>query len=230
MTAEQFIRSNPFPKNGAEINKQLVTLIQDPSKAHQKDANLIKLLKNNARLIYIIYKQYNYNQKLDSIMSYVYQGLRKACDTFDPKVGMPFYNYAIQQTRGLLQNDYNYTNDVVHVPVMKRKKVELTYAEVDDYIEHQYCLDTSFEEESEGSMLDSAITEYEHSIMGDEELLSELKILKYSRIMTLSDVSVKVGMGITKVRKVIQRTSERIGIFYKQFNEEIENGEVKDGE
>lgn len=223
MTAEEFIRNNPFPVNGTEINNQLVADIQDKSKGDKKLSNLNKLLKNNARLIWLIYKQYNYNQSLDSIMSFVYEGLIKACDNYDPKIGMPFYNYAMQQTRGLLQNHYNYTASVVHVPVMKKKKIELSYMEVDDFVEHKYCIDDSFEEDKEGSLVDAAITEYKHHIIGKEELVKELHILELSRYMILADISKKTGIGTTKVRKIIQNTADRISRFYKDFNRSIQH-------
>ena len=80
MTPEEFIKRHPFPSNGAEINDILVKDIQDPSKKDQKDANLKKLLENNARLVYLIYYQYNYNQPLASIMSFTYEGLCKSTD------------------------------------------------------------------------------------------------------------------------------------------------------
>jgi hypothetical protein len=56
-------------------------------------------------------------------MSFTFEGLCKATETYDPGIGMPFYHYAMQTTRGLLQNWYNYNNDLIHVPVMKKKDV-----------------------------------------------------------------------------------------------------------
>ena len=137
MTPEEFIKRHPFPPNGAEINDKLVKDIQNPSKQDERDSNLQRLLENNARLIYLIYYQYNYNQTLASIMSFTFEGLCKATETYDPGIGMPFYHYAMQTTRGLLQNWYNYNNDLIHVPVMKKKDVKIDYSDINDYNEHQ---------------------------------------------------------------------------------------------
>jgi len=161
MTPEDFIKDHPFPENGAEINNLLVRDIQDPSKQHLKQQNLQKLLENNARLIYIVYSQYNYNQSLGSIMSFVYEGLAKATETFDPQVGMPFYHYAVQTIRGLLQNWYNYNNDLIHIPVMKRKDITHEFADVNDYVEHQYLEADSEQDDADylSSELDNMIIE-----------------------------------------------------------------------
>jgi len=223
MTPEEFIKKHPFPKNGAEINQQLVRDIQDPQKENLKEDNLVKLLENNARLIYLIYHQYNYNQELGSIMSFVYEGLRKACDTYDPNVGMPFYHYAVQTIRGLLQNHYNYNNDLIHIPVMKRKNVKYEYADVNDYSEYSGFGVSELDEEENTpvSELDMLIIEYENQPNISEQSKSDLEIVKMYRQFTLKDISEKTGINTVKIRKVIDRTVIRLQKFYAKLHKEV---------
>ena len=223
MTPEEFIKKHPFPKDGAEINQRLVRDIQDPSKEASKEANLGKLLENNARLIYLIYHQYNYNQELGSIMSFVYEGLKKACDTYDPDVGMPFYHYAVQTIRGLLQNHYNYNNDLIHVPVMKRKNVNFDYADVNDYSEYQGfgVSEIDEEEQSPSSELDMLITEYENQPNLSEQSKTDLDIVKLYRTHTLKDISEQTGINTVKVRKIIDRTVVRLQKYYAKLHKEL---------
>jgi len=222
MTPEEYIKNNPFPKNGSEINNKLVREIQDPAKAKYKSQNLDRLLKNNARLIYVIYMQYNYNQELAAIMSFVYEGLEKATSTYDFNVGMPFYHYAIQTTRGLLQNYYNYNNDLIHVPVMKKKKlnkttnteegIKLEYSDVNDFLEHQYMHDHD-EKENLSSEINMIISEYERKKLSDQAR-EELNILKMYRESTLKDLSNKTNINTVKLRKIIDKTTLKL----KKFN------------
>lgn len=228
MTPEEFIRQNPFPENGAEINDQLVKDIQDPSKEHMKDANLYKLFQNNARLIYMIYQQYNYNQELASVMSFVYEGLRKATATFDPDVGMPFYHYAVQTTRGLMQNYYNYNNDIVHVPVMKRKDTKIDFEDINDYVEHEFLMvgddhpESFLESTNEMSKeLDSLLTEYENRHMATDKNKADFDILKMSRTMPLKDISEKMGHSTARIRKMIDRAIKRLQKFRCKLDLEL---------
>jgi len=231
MTPEEFIKRNPFPKNGAEINKQLVRDIQDPSKAAHKTKNLNKLLKNNARLIYVIYRQYNYAQTLSSIMSFVFEGLKKATETYDFEVGMPFYHYAVQTIRGLLQNYYNYNNDLIHIPVMKKKKknkktnkeewIKVEYSDINDYLEHQYIHNN--DEESLSAEMDMLIEEYESQTLSIQTK-EDLSILKMYRQSTLKDLSNKTGINTVKLRKIIDKTTSKLRKFYCILQNNMSNG------
>ncbi len=219
MTPEEFIKKHPFPKDGAEINNRLVRDIQDPALEHKKESNLKKLLENNARLIYLIYHQYNYNQELASIMSFVYEGLRKASVHFDPKVGMPFYHYAVQTIRGLLQNHYNYNNDIIHIPVMKRKDVKYEYADVTDYAEYQGFATSEFNDmDTPVTELDMLITEYENQGGLSEQSKSDLELIKLYRNHNLKDISIKTGINTVKLRKVIDKTIIKLQKFYAKLN------------
>lgn len=227
MTPEKFIKDNPFPANGSELNAQLIADIQNPEKQHLRQHNLEKLLKVNARLIYIVWSQYNYANELASIMSYVYQGLTKASESFNPDLGVPFYNYAIKVTRGLLQNNYNYTASLIHTPVMKRKLeiydptigehvklYDFKYSDINDYSEHQSmvaCDDT--DDDDIKSELDMAFTEYEATLLTDTAR-ADLEVLKMSSNMTLKDISTKTGINTAKLRKIIDRTTIKMQIFF----------------
>jgi RNA polymerase sigma factor (sigma-70 family) len=212
MNAETFIRKNPFPKNGRELNDQLVRDIQDPKKIREKNENIFKLFRNNARLISIVYKQHNYNQELDSVMSYVFEGISKAVESFDPKVGMPFYHYALKVIRGIMQNNYNYHEAVIHVPVMKKKDFRMEYCDINDYTEHE----SMAESEDENDQLTELLAEYEAFELSNEEK-SELEILKMARVMTLKDISYKTGMNTVKVKKIISSATDKL----KNLNREI---------
>lgn len=223
MTPEEFINKYPFPENGAEINDILVRDIKDPAKSHLKEANLKKLLENNARLIYLVYRQYNYNQELASVMSFVYEGLRKAVDTFNPDVGMPFYHYAMRTIRGLLQNYYNYNHDLIHIPVMKKKDVKYEYADINDFNEHQYAIDESTVEDDSNlsDELTNIITEYESRANINEKAIEELRMLKLSRGMTLKALSKETGYKTAKLRKMIDSATRRLKKYYKKYKEDI---------
>lgn len=243
MTPEEFIKNNPFPPNGAEINDRLVRDIQDPTKADKKTKNMELLLKNNARLIYMVYNQYNYNQELGSIMSFVYEGLVKATETFDPDVGMPFYHYAVQTIRGLLQNWYNYHNDLIHIPVMKKKPiktldergqvvekvpVKYDYTDINDFTEHQHCDDdhavVQAEDDSISHELNQILVEFTNHPNTTERVLEDLEMFNMYRKYTLKEISQKTGINTVRIRKMIDRTTERL----KRFNRKMNDGTIYD--
>lgn len=218
MTPEEFIKNNPFPKNGKKINEDLVKDIQDPTKSHFVRRNLYKLLKNNARLIYVIHRQYNYSQTLGSIMSFVYEGLKKATETYDPDVGMPFYHYAVQTIRGLLQNFYNYNESLIHVPVMKRKITKVEYSDINDFSEHQYM--DIHDNDSLSSEMDMIIKEYEAQPLS-EQSIEDLKILKMYRQHTLKDISHKTNINTVKLRKMIDRATFKLKKFHVNLKRKL---------
>jgi len=245
MTPEEFIKNNPFPANGAEINDRLVRDIQDPNKADQKQKNLERLLKNNARLVYMIYHQYNYNQELGSIMSFVYEGLCKATETFDPDVGMPFYHYAVQTIRGLLQNWYNYHHDLIHIPVMKKKVVKKVdsdgsevenepmkyeYTDINDFTEHQHCDDAHAvvqpEHDSAVNELDEILEEFKMHPSTTDRALEDLNMFMMYRKHTLKEISQKTGVNTVRIRKMIDRSIDRL----RRFNDKMNNGTLYDYE
>jgi len=216
MTPEEFIKNHPFPPNGAEINDNLVKAIQDPSKANEKDRNMHKLLENNARLVYLIYHQYSYNQPLASVMSFTYEGLCKATETYDSSVGMPFYHYAIQTIRGLLQNWYNYNNDLIHIPVMKKKDTKVEYADINDYVEHQECdIKEELIQPSDDNVtlqLDDIIAKYELTQL-NEQAKEDLEILKLSRLYNIKELSTRTGFNSSKLKFIINRSISKMSKF-----------------
>jgi RNA polymerase sigma factor (sigma-70 family) len=229
MTPEEFIRLNPFPENGSELNNQLVRDIQNPEKAHLKEANTYLLFKTNARLIYMIYQQYNYNQELASVMSFVYEGIKKATATFDPNVGMPFYHYAVQTTRGLMQNYYNYNNDIVHVPVMKRKDTKIDFEDINDYVEHEYFMvgednPAMSEHDTPNDMskdLDALLVEYEYRSAITDKVKEDFDIFKMSRTMALKDIAERTNLSTARVRKMIDRAVKRLKKFRCKLDLEL---------
>jgi len=232
LTPKEFIKNNPFPPNGEEINNQLVKDIQDPSKAAYKQRNLNRLLKNNARLIYVVYHQYNYNQSLASIMSFVYEGLKKATDTFVPSMKTKFYVYAIQTIRGILQNYYNYNEELIHIPVKKKAKsdnaetgIKHEFCDVNDYSELQYqniaSLVHNGEEETLSDELTMIITEYENKENISEDVKAEIEIFKMARTHTLRAISSKTGINTVRLRKIIENITTKLKNFYNKMQKDL---------
>lgn len=223
MTPEEYINKHPFPKNGAEINDKLVRDIKDPTKEEFKAANLEKLLQNNARLIYLVYRQYNYNQELSSIMSFVYEGLTKSVNTFNPNIGMPFYHYAMSTIRGLLQNYYNYHNDLIHIPVMKKNDIKYEYADINDFNEHQYGIDESTIEDDNNlsDEMNNLIIEYESRATFSDKTGLEFEMLKKSRGITLKALGDETGYKTAKLRRMIDNAVDRLKKYHKRYMEDI---------
>lgn len=234
MTPQEFIKNNPFPPNGEEINNQLVADIQNPKKAAFKKQNLYKLLKNNARLIYIVYHQYNYNQSLGSIMAFVYEGLIKSTESFDPSMKTKFYVYAIQKIRGILQNYYNYTEDIIHIPVKKKIKrnnndntedgIKHEFSDITDYSDHQYQNTSTLynnEEETLSDELTMIITEYENQPNITKEVKKELEIFKMARQHTLKYISTKTGINTVRLRKIIESMTRKLKKFYANLKKDL---------
>lgn len=235
MTPQEFIDNNPFPKNGEALNNQLVKDIQDPAKAAFKQKNLYKLLKNNARLIYVIYYQYNYNQSLASIMSFAYEGLRKATATFDPTVGTKFYQYAVGTIRGILQNYYNYNDSLIHIPVKKKRKVDKStnketgikhdFCDVNDYSESEYQHISTLEREDEEETLSDELTmilaEYEGQASLSNDVKEEIEIFKMARKYTLKDISSKTGINTVRLRKMLDDIIFRLRKFYNKLRDDL---------
>jgi hypothetical protein len=212
MKPEEFMKRNPFPINGTEINNDLVKAIQDPEQVAFVKRNTYKLFKNNARLIAMVYKQFNYNQELSAIMSFVYEGIESTSKTYRLDSKMPYYSYAITHIRALLQKYYNYNESTVHVPVKKRKEFQTEYAEVNDYNEHIYGLYNEVEDPIV-SELEMLLIEYESLELSDKQR-EELEIVKLSRYLTTKEISQRKKIGVAKVRTILKNIIPHIQRFY----------------
>lgn len=135
MNAEKFIRNNPFPEDGASRNLKLVMDIQNPELVQYKNRNIEELFRINARLIWLTYRQHNYGESLDSVMSFMYEGIRKASETYRLDSGVPFYIYAMRVTRGLLQNYQAYHGGIIHIPILRRDDVVYEYNDITEYMD-----------------------------------------------------------------------------------------------
>lgn len=167
-------------------------------------------------------------------MSFVYEGLRKATRTYDPNGGAKFYQYAVQATRGILQNYYNYNNDLIHIPVMRRKKVNKKtnretgikheLCEVNDYSESQYQYISSEMEDENNDLsneLTMILTEYENQPTTSYEIKKDIEIFKMAREYTLKDISLKTGINTVRLRKIIDDITTRLIKFYKKLKREL---------
>jgi len=210
MTPEEFIKNHPFPKNGTEINNRLVTEIQDPNKAHKYKENVQNLLRNNARVIYLVFKQFNYNQTLASIMSFVYEGIEFTAREYRVGSPKPYYSYLMSYVRGLLQKHYNYNEHLVHVPVMKKKKVSVDLTEINNVSEFITSSDGVDPMEEE---MDDLLKEYGLQKL-PERIREDFEITKLSRYMSVKEISEKTGLGMGKIRNIIKRTIPRLKNFY----------------
>lgn len=212
MRPEEFMKRNPFPINGTEINNDLVRAIQDPGQAAFVKKNVYKLFRNNARLIAMVHKQFSYNQPLSAIMSFVYEGIESTSKDYRLDSKMPFYSYAITHIRALLQKYYNYNESIVHVPVMKRKTVNHEYAEVNDFNEHTYGLYNDVEDPIV-SELEMLLIEYESLELSDKQR-DELEVVKLSRYLTTKEIAQRKKIGVAKVRTILKNTIPRLQRFY----------------
>lgn len=211
MTAEEFIKNNPFPKNGAEINDRLVKEIKDPSKKKYYKKNVYRLFKNNARIIFLVWKQYNYNQELSSIMSFVYEGIEKAANEYKVGSKKPFYSYAMTHIRGLLQNHYNYNESLIHIPVKKKKELEHDISDIDSIAE--YHIHDESEYEYEENMIDFIFAEFEKQPIS-EKIKEDLYITKLAKTMSVNEIADETGLGVGKIRNTIKRTIPKLRKFY----------------
>ena len=239
LTPEEFINKHPFPENGPEINDALVKEIQRlvaiKNKLKSKGQsvpnyleeeiliNVQDLFRNNARLIFVIYKQYNYNQEMGSTMSFVYQGLDKAARNFDLTLGTPFYSYAIQVIRGMLQNYYHYHEKTVHVPVNKKDDDEFKYefADINDHLEHEHMNYVETEENPLIEELNMIMVEYENQKDISEVAREDFNVLKLSRELTLKEIGKKLSITPGKAKKMKDRSIERIKRFHRKLQKEL---------
>lgn len=219
MIAEDFIRKNPFPENGAELNMSLVMDIQNPELAEFKEKNIEKLFRVNARLIWLVYEQNNYGESLDSVMSFMYEGIRRASELYNPKYGMPFYNYAMKITRALLQNYHNYHGSVIHVPVRKKGEevYKFSYADITEYMDFETGADSHLIEPEDGIESSSSLDElYElaekYSMRPDllEDTKLGLDLLMSMRGKTFSEVCEAFNMSDTKLKKYLNQIIGRL--------------------
>ena len=212
MNAEDFIRNNPFPPNGTQLNLQLVKDIQDPSLADQKQQNVEKLFKINARLIWRVYVQHNYGESLDSVMSFMFEGIKRASEIYDASHGMPFYNYAIKITRAMLQNYHNYHSQVIHVPIKKRsnENFEFAYSDINDYMDFETGASPALIEEQEQE--DDDLTElyelaekYGQRTDITEDTKKALALLMAMRGSTIKEICDKFQMSEPKLKKLLSQ-------------------------
>jgi len=214
MQAEEFISRNPFPIDGTEINNDLVRSIQDPDQSAFVKKNVYKLFKNNARLIRIVHRQFNYGQSLSAVMSFVYEGIEATSKSYRLDSKMPYYSYAISYIRGLLQKYYNYTEGLVHVPVMKRKTVPHEYIEVNDFNEHAMGLYNEVQDPVVNE-LEMLLVEYESLDLSDQQR-EDLEIVKLTRYLTNKEVAERKKIGVAKVRSIVKKMIPKIQSFYQQ--------------
>ena len=208
MNAEDFIRNNPFPPNGTQLNLQLVKDIQDPTLSDMKQQNVEKLFKLNARLIWRVYVQHNYGESLDSVMSFMFEGIKRASEIYDPAHGMPFYNYAIKITRAMLQNYHNYHSQVIHVPIKKRsnENFEFAYSDINEYMDFETGASSALIEESEENEL-SELYELAELYGKRDDIMDDTKkalaLLMAMRGSTMKEICDKFQMGETKLKKLL---------------------------
>jgi RNA polymerase sigma factor (sigma-70 family) len=219
MQVEKFIRDNPFPRNGAMVNTTLVTLIQSETNDLSRLKLLEALFKNNARLIWLVYRQYNYNQSLSSVMGFVYEGLVKSADSFKSDSGVPFYYYALQNIRGILQNWYNYNNDIIHVPVAKRKELSMEILDVSDMMESSIFMVDGTDSESEDTLsidLDDLIVEYTRRYPLTEKEQLEMDMLILARSNTYKEVAIEFNVTVLKARRTVRKILNKLKAFHKR--------------
>jgi len=219
MSITKFIHEHPFPPDGEEQNNKIVADIQNPAKKRDIRKNLKKLFELNARLIPIIYSQYNYNQSIESIASFVYEGLKKAAMRYDPKKNCKYYIYAVWVIRGSLQDYSNYHDSIVHVPVVKKHRVDkktlkesgvrITYVPIDAEDCYEAITYDEDEKDPRSEELDMIIGEYENSDLSEQHK-KDLEIFKNVRIYGAKNTAKKLCTYDEAVRQASKRATARI--------------------
>ena len=217
VTPEEFIKKHPFPKDGAQLNSELVQAIMDPLQESEKQKNLQKLFEVNARLVWVVFQQFNYGQTLGGVMGFVYEGLTKACEKYKPELNVPFYQYALQTIRGIMQNWYNYNENLVHVPVMRKKDHQHEYVEVTEYS----LSDETIEDFSNtlSDDMDAMLIELEFLHRDDPKFLEDVEFFKKARNSTVKSIAMENNMTQIKIRKSVLRVCAKLQSYMNKWQE-----------
>lgn len=190
MNANNFIRNNPFPTNGAELNLKTVEAIQHTHDFNTKQELRLKLLKINARLIWIIYVKCNYGESLDSIMSFMYEGICRAADSYSFASGVPFYIYLLNKTRSIMQTHFAYTSKLIHIPVKSKYAQDIQYVELYDDI-----IDDVSEEDP-----------FEHIFeLASQQNSIESKLLYSLKFHSLNELSSIYNLPVVKIKRLLKK-------------------------
>ena len=220
MNAERFIRNNPFPVDGAERTLRLLIDIQNPELEHLKQWNIERLFRLNARLIWVVYRQYNYGESLDSVMSFMYEGIRKSSETFDMTLGVPFYIYALNVTRSLLQSYHMYHRSLIHIPLKQRGLYVYEYSDINEY------MDVEKNNPSELTVADSSDSDdideiyeladaYSHLPNIGDRMAYGLNIIHMMKYKSMHEICDELGIGEDKYRDVIKTTIHKLKQYRK---------------
>jgi DNA-directed RNA polymerase sigma subunit (sigma70/sigma32) len=220
MNAERFIRLNPFPNDGADQSLRLVMDIQNPTLDHLKQENIERLFKLNARLIWIVYRQYNYGESLDSVMSFMYEGIRKASETFDASRGVPFYIYAMMVTRSLLQSYQAYHGAVIHIPLKQRGDYDYAYSDINEYIdlEKNNPHELTFNESAELDDIDEIyelVEKYSVTPNISDRTEYGLRIIHMMKTKSMHEICTELDISDDKYRDVIKMTIHKLKQYRK---------------
>lgn len=216
MNADEFIKQNPFPDNGTELNNQLVRAIQDPSQSEFKEKNIETLFRVNARLIWRVYLQYSYGNSLDSVMSFMYEGIRKASEQFKESIGMPFYHYAMLTTRSLMQRYHNYHDSLIHVPVRKKKDIEYIFNDVNDYVDGDALQHEAFILNDDDDILDELFelaNSYARKRTMTDDMNKGISIILQLKDKPMSEVCRNHDITESELRKLIKQVIPKLKKF-----------------
>lgn len=113
------MKKHPFPKNGKEINREVMSTIDRISPDRK---SVLKLFYNNLGIVSKIFSENNYdklNATVEEFLSFYYESILVSIKDYDSSKGMSFHNYLYFRMRNIISNDYKYNGSVVHIPVMK---------------------------------------------------------------------------------------------------------------
>lgn len=135
----QLMKKYPFPKNGRELNRELISTI---NKVNPDKKSILKLFYNNLGIVSKIYSENNYdkaNATVEEFLSFYYESLLVAIKDFNNTRGMAFHSYLYTRMKSIISNDYKYTGAVVHIPVLqitkgKYETIQLTNAMSDGFL------------------------------------------------------------------------------------------------
>lgn len=131
----QLIRKHPFPKNGRELNAELVEVIKGTKIESKKKEYITKLFYNNLGIVSKVFSENKYdkaNATVEEFLSFYYEALLIAIKDYDKSKGMAFHSYLYSRMKSMILNYYKYNGSVIHIPVLKRPDGEYEIFQLTD--------------------------------------------------------------------------------------------------
>lgn len=212
MDALTFIKQNPFPENGEQLNCELVRDIQNPDLEDLKQKNTETLFRMNARLIWLVFIQYNYGESIDSVMSFMWEGIRKSSQTYRLDSGVPFYYYAMATTRSMLQAHHMYKSQLIHIPIKKRTEISYEFVDVNEYmdLEASQFIDMSFDTDDVIDEIYELVDNYAKNDVLSDVTKYGLSIVDQMKTKSMREICSEMDIGEDKFRDNVKSIIKKL--------------------